>query len=98
MPSLDALAAREGEAMQVLALSQDMDGRERVAAFFAERPFRMLQPYIDAELSLMSELKVDTLPTTILYDARGREVWRVTGMEDWESARAASLLEEALSP
>jgi hypothetical protein len=43
----------------------------------------------------MSELKVDTLPTTILYDREGREVWRMTGMEDWEASRAAGLLKEA---
>jgi thiol-disulfide isomerase/thioredoxin len=94
MPTLDALAARERE-LQVLAVSQDLDGREKVDAFFAQRGFRMLQPYVDPQLSLMSELKVSTLPTTILYDAEGREVWRMTGMEDWAAGRAAGLLREA---
>ncbi len=94
MPTLDALAARE-KGLQVLAVSQDMSGHDKVDAFFAERRFAKLQPYIDPGLSLMTELKVDTLPTTILYDAQGREVWRMTGMEDWEGARAAKLLKEA---
>jgi hypothetical protein len=94
MPTLDALAAREKD-LQVLAVSQDLDGKEKVDAFFAQRGFRMLQPYIDPQLSLMSELKVNTLPTTILYDAEGREVWRMTGMEDWEASRAAGLIQEA---
>ena len=61
----------------------------------AQRSFDRLEPYIDPKLSLMMELKVDTLPTTILYDAEGREVWRMTGMEDWEGKRAAGLLQEA---
>ncbi len=95
MPTLDALAARE-KGLQVLAVSQDIGGREKVDAFFAERGFRMLQPFVDPELSLMSELKVTTLPTTILYDAQGREVWRMTGMEDWQGSRAAGLLREGL--
>ena len=95
MPSLDALAVREGEAMQVLALSQDMDGRERVAAFFAQRRFRELEPYLDPRLDVMTALRIDTLPTTILYDAEGVEVWRMTGMADWESERAQRLLREA---
>ena len=43
----------------------------------------------------MSELGVDTLPTTILYDAEGIEVWRMTGMADWDSERATRLLTEA---
>ena len=94
MPTLDALAAREKE-LQVLAVSEDMNGHEKVDAFFAERRFAKLQPYIDPGLSLMVELKVDTLPTTILYDAEGSEVWRMTGKEDWEGARAAKLLAEA---
>jgi hypothetical protein len=45
---------------------------------------------------MMGALKVDTLPTTILYDAEGREVWRMTGMEDWTGRRARELIAEAL--
>jgi thiol-disulfide isomerase/thioredoxin len=94
MPTLDALAARE-RGLEVLAVSQDMAGRDKVAAFFAERKFDNLEAYLDPSLSLMAELEVDTLPTTILYDAQGREVWRMTGMEDWTAGRAAGLLKEA---
>jgi thiol-disulfide isomerase/thioredoxin len=94
MPTLDGLAAREG-GLKVLAVSQDMDGKEKVDAFFEQRAFGKLEPYIDPELALMRALKVDTLPTTILYDAEGREVWRMTGKEDWEGSRAAGLLQEA---
>ncbi len=95
MPSLDALAIREGEALQVLALSQDVDGRAKVTDFFAGRGFRRLEPYLDSGLGVMTALGVDTLPTTILYDSDGVEVWRMTGMADWESERAARLLSEA---
>lgn len=95
MPTLDALAAREEGKLQVLALSQDLDGQAKVAAFFAERRFARLEPYIDPQLALMGELAVQSLPTTILYDAGGREVWRITGVEDWRSARAARLIAEA---
>ena len=97
MPSLDALARREGQAVQVLALSQDLGegARPKVADFFAARSFTRLEPYLDSELRVMTTLRVDTLPTTILYDAEGVEVWRMTGMADWESERAARLLREA---
>ncbi len=95
MPSLDALAAREGEALQVLALSQDLQGREKVSQFFAERSFSELEPYLDSDMRFMTELGLSTLPTTILYDSEGREVWRMTGMADWESKRAERLLAEA---
>jgi thiol-disulfide isomerase/thioredoxin len=95
MPTLDALAASRDD-IEVLAVSQDMAGEAKVDAFFEKREFRMLEPYLDSELSLMAGLKVDTLPTTILYDAEGREVWRMTGMEDWQGPRAAALIAEAL--
>ena len=43
----------------------------------------------------MTALHVDTLPTTILYNSQGEEVWRMTGMSDWQGQRAARLLLEA---
>jgi len=95
MPTLDALAAREGDRLEVLTISQDLQGQDKVDAFFAERQFAMLEPYIDPEMALMTELRIDTLPTTILYDAEGKEVWRMTGKEDWQGERAAGLLQEA---
>jgi thiol-disulfide isomerase/thioredoxin len=94
MPTLDALAAK-APGIHVLAVSQDLNGQKKVNDFFAKREFKKLEPYVDAELALMSQLGTSTLPTTILYDANGREVWRMMGMEDWEGERAAVLLAEA---
>ena len=96
MPSLDALAQREGEALQVVALSQDMvAGRDAVTRFFAEHDFRALEANLDKEMGFMTALRLETLPTTILYDAEGKEVWRMTGRAEWDSDRVARLLDEA---
>jgi thiol-disulfide isomerase/thioredoxin len=95
MPSLDRLAEREGGRLQLLALSQDIEGREAVARFFEERSLRNLEPYLDDQMAFMTSLRISTLPTTILYDAEGREVWRMTGMAEWESERIQALLREA---
>ncbi|HYG46697.1 MAG TPA: TlpA family protein disulfide reductase, partial [Allosphingosinicella sp.] len=65
-------------------------------AFFARQGYRNLETWLDPRMAMMSELKITILPTTIYYDADGRELWRVTGMEDWESGRAALLLKEGL--
>jgi thiol-disulfide isomerase/thioredoxin len=96
MTTLDALTAREKDRLQVLTISQDLGGRDKVEAFFAKQGYRHLDTWLDPQMALMAELKVDTLPTTILYDSRGRELWRVTGMEDWDSGRAALLIAEAV--
>ena len=95
MPTLDALSAREKGRLQVLAVSQDLQGASKVDAFFTKYGFANLAPYVDAEAALTSAAQADTLPTTILYDAQGKEVWRITGKEDWNGARAAALVREA---
>lgn len=95
MPALDRLAAREGETLKVLTISQDTDGRAAVTQFFRARNFQHLEAYLDGETALMMALQLDTLPTTILYDAEGREVWRMTGATEWEGERATRLLTEA---
>ncbi|WP_243444733.1 TlpA family protein disulfide reductase [Sphingosinicella humi] len=94
MPTLDALAAQD-ETLKVLTVSQDLDGRDKVEAFFEQGRFSKIESYLDPEMALMMELKVDTLPTTILYDAEGKEVWRMTGLADWTGERTAGLLKEA---
>lgn len=93
MPTLDALAEREGERLQVLVISQDMDGAEKVAPFFQKAAFKQLQPYLEPGMALSVGYGAN-LPTTILYDAEGREVWRVLGDTDWTGKPAADLIAE----
>jgi thiol-disulfide isomerase/thioredoxin len=95
MPTLDRLAQQKS--LQVLAVSQDIAGQEaKVAAFFKNRKLSKLEPYQDPDMALMTALQAEVLPATILYDAEGREVWRMTGAADWTGSEAASLLKEAV--
>ena len=43
-------------------------------------------------------LGAEVLPTSILYDANGFEVWRYVGDLDWTSAEATKLLSEGGAP
>ena len=46
-------------------------------------------------MALSGALGPDTvLPTSILFDGHGKEVWRYVGELDWTSAEAAKLLSE----
>lgn len=92
MPTLEAAAATLGDAVPVLAISQDMEPA-KATAFLAERRFTHLRPYLDAKLAMSTGYGVN-LPTTIAYDAAGREVWRVTGDMDWTGPQAKALLAE----
>lgn len=93
MPTLDALAAREGDKLQVVTISQDFEPA-KVAPFFEKAKFRKLQPFIDSDLAFGTQLGVN-LPATILYDPQGREVWRMLGENDWAGEAAAKLIAEA---
>jgi thiol-disulfide isomerase/thioredoxin len=95
MPTLDALAALEEGVVSVIAVSQDLQGRKPVAAFFDSAGIENLEPYTDADNALLAAFdhKI-ALPTTILYDSDGREVWRVIGGVEWDDAEIAKLLRE----
>lgn len=91
MPTLDALAVREAGKIKVLTISQDLEGQAKVLPFFAKGHYKALQPYIDAQAALSIGYQAN-LPTTILYDATGHEVWRVSGGMDWSGDEAKRLL------
>lgn len=48
----------------------------------------------EAELGL--KLGDGTLPTTVLYDASGQEVWRVRGDFDWSGEEARAAIDEVV--
>lgn len=93
MPTLDALAAKSGEAMAVIAVAQDLQGAEVVDPWFQKAGLKALQPYLDPENGLLDAAN-SALPTSIFYDAEGRELWRVVGAIDWQGKEARALLAE----
>ena len=95
MPALDALASRETGRVAVVAVSQDMGGDKQVQPFWKSHPVKALTPYTDPKNALMTAIGAADLPTTVLYDGKGREVWRTSGGMDWTGADAARLLAEA---
>lgn len=97
MPMLDELAAREKDRLKVLVVSQDLQGMEKVEPFFTRSKFNMLEPYLDPENKLSFGFGTGVMPTTVLFDAEGKEVWRVIGAMDWHGAKAAALMEETLA-
>jgi thiol-disulfide isomerase/thioredoxin len=93
LPTLDALARRGS--VKVLAVSQDDAPHASVVAFLQAHKIGRLEPYQDPKMSLSGALGPDTvLPTTMLFDANGEEVWRYVGDLDWTSPEAARLLSE----
>jgi thiol-disulfide isomerase/thioredoxin len=100
LPTLDhlALSHEKDGSLQVLAVSQDFGPHASVEAFLKKNNIRKLFAYQDAKSSLSLGLGAEVLPTSILFDAKGREVWRYVGDLDWTSPEAAKLLSEAGVP
>ena len=94
LPTIDRLAAAT-PGLQVIAVSEDMDGAKVVTPFLQKNGIKTLKPYHDRDNGLMLGLKEAGLPVTILYDKDGKEVWRMPGDLDWNGAKAKALLAEA---
>jgi thiol-disulfide isomerase/thioredoxin len=93
LQKLESAQADEGK-LGIIAVSQDMAPQGSVDAFLSERDIGRFAAFHDPDMGLSSALGVQILPTTVLYDAQGREVWRYVGDMDWTSAEAAKLLAE----
>ena len=95
LPALDALAAARAGTLQVVAISEDMEGAKVVPPFLSGHGIRALKAYHDPNNALMTLYKEASLPVSILYGADGKELWRVSGDLDWQGARAKALLAQA---
>ena len=94
MPTLEKLAQNNAGKFDVIAVSQDIDGAAKVLPYFATAGFKALEPYTDSDNALLNASGGGGLPLTILIDAKGREVLRVTGPLDWSGPEAAVLIAE----
>ena len=94
LPTLEALSKRPG-APRIIAVSEDIGERPSVEAFLESHGIRNLEAWRDPKMALSGALGVEVMPTTVYYDASGREIWRYTGDLDWTSEEAAKLLAEA---
>ncbi len=96
MPMLDSLEDKYPGKLRVVTVNQDMEGAAKVAPFFANHHFKHLQPWLDPENKLSFKYNTGLLPTTVLYDASGKEVWRMVGAHDWSGARTDAMLADTV--
>ena len=97
LQQLERAQADEGK-LGIIAISQDMAPQGSVDDFLGERDIGRFAAYHDPDMKLTAALGVQVMPTTILYDAAGKEVWRYVGDLDWTSQEATKLLAELTSP
>lgn len=64
-------------------MSVDQSEREVVREFFEEEGIEHLGLYIDTSARVLADLRIRGIPTTLILDAEGREIARISGEADW---------------
>ena len=94
MPSLLRLQnARAGKDFTIIALSQDLRGWPVVTPFLEKQALTALPVFVDRKTAVGRALRVKGLPTSILFDRLGRELGRLAGHAEWDSAEALALID-----
>ena len=93
LPALDRLNAKlGGDKFTVVALNIDRAGK-RVALKMVKRlKLKTLRLYVDPKLKIMSVLGVKVMPSTFLFDAKGRELGKLEGAAEWDAPEAIDLM------
>lgn len=95
MPALDRLNARlGGDKFVVVTLA--LDSPVKAEAFLRRINATTLRGYNDSQGLALSTLGARTVPTTLLIDARGREIGRLSGAAAWDEKPALDLIQAFL--
>ena len=94
LPTLEKLGQEKTAELNVMPINQDMAPEASVRAFLKLHKLDIPE-YRDPKMQVATALGAEVLPTSILFDSNGKEVWRYVGDLDWTGPEAAKLLAEA---
>jgi len=93
LPSINRLQARlGGDQFTVVALNVDREGKSVAERYTRRLKLDKLALYIDQSNNAAKSMKLKNMPTTIIFDAEGREVGRLVGAAEWDTEEAINLL------
>jgi thiol-disulfide isomerase/thioredoxin len=93
LPTLDKLQGEMGSAkFEVVAVSVDLRGMEKVGPFWREKGYKHLQIRLDQRGTMMKAFGTRGLPTTFLVNHEGNVVGYLEGHADWSSPEAKALM------
>ena len=98
MPTLDRLqAALGGPSFEVVPVSVDLGGIDKVRKFYAGIGLRNLAMYVDSSGQALRAVGAFGLPTTLILDRQGREVGRIVGPAEWDSVEMMDFLKPVIA-
>ena len=93
LPSINALQAKmQGDDFTVIALSIDREGKPVAERMRQRLKLDRLPLYLDPPGLVAKALDVRFMPTTVLFDRRGREIGRMEGVAEWNGREASDLV------
>jgi thiol-disulfide isomerase/thioredoxin len=93
LPTLDKLQADlGGDKFEVVAVSVDLRGMDKVGPFWKEKGYKNLAIRLDQRGTMMRAFGTRGLPTTFIVDHRGDIVGYLEGHADWASPEAKALI------
>jgi thiol-disulfide isomerase/thioredoxin len=97
MPGLDKLQAElKSDKFEVIAVSVDRTGVAGAKKFLDQIQVKNLAVLADPAARMAATLRAVGLPATLLIDAEGREIGRLLGEAEWNTAEAKALIRAAL--
>ena len=95
MGSLERMSRRFGKnKLNVIGISTDDDAS--AAARFLAQSRISFDNYLDRNLLLEKMLGANTIPLTVLVDAKGRIVNKIHGSRDWDSPESLEMIARTL--
>ena len=97
LPDLQGLQQKlGGDQFEVIALSTDTGRLANVQRLYQELGLNEEGIFIDETGSAGRSLGIFAMPTTLLIDPEGREIGRMPGPADWDSAQAVEFFTEQM--
>ena len=85
MPSLDRLESKINGDFDVIAISVDRDGVEKVTDFFDENKISNLEKFFDIKNSLAKEMNLYGVPTSFFINKEGDLIGYYHGDMEWDN-------------
>lgn len=92
MSSLENVSRRFGSGKQLNVIGISTDDDAYAARSFVKEAKLSFNNYLDNNVILENMLGANTIPLTILVDARGRVLQKVRGSQTWDSREALAMI------
>ena len=93
LPSLDRLAASlDGQEFNVVAINIDRGGKPVARKMLRRLKLKNLDLYLDRENTAVRRFGVRQMPTTYVFNRKGREVGKLEGAAEWDEPEAVALV------